>query len=77
MFRLMKIFRKPWYAIILLLICIGTDPLSADTDGDGDDDRWEIAFGFDPPGPRKGSKRVKTHFEPTPAPVAQPETPQA
>ena len=29
------------------------------------------------PGPRKGSKRVKTHFEPTPAPVAQPEAPQA
>ena len=28
-------------------------------------------------GPRKGSKRVKTHFEPTPAPVEQPETPQA
>ena len=26
------------------------------------------------PGPRKGSKRVKTHFEPTPAPVEQPET---
>ena len=29
------------------------------------------------PGPRKGTKRVKTHFEPTPAPVALPEAPQA
>ena len=33
---------------------IGTDPLVADTDGDGPSDAWEVAHGFDPRVPQLG-----------------------